>query len=348
MLSGKVPFGIPRISVFLWKRKRFRLFFFLNKNIPVLRILLFISFAFLAQFPLRAQGDGRVFNRGRETLFQLEQGQVADSGKIRFTIKGNVIFNGNSSDRDSIAYMLKTRGIFSRKISYLYYPDADRVKYSISRGVVYYGRGLNSYNQLLKIVKEGEKNYRFYAGEEWQEVALALGDFSEAELMAVAVSLLKLPDVSEIAGPLITEEQLIPSEGILGVIKPAWRNDINSEWTWDGRMLRPRWGARPEDEWIFNGKNIVPYWGIEGEGEWSWDGQVLKPARGEFPDHTYIFDGYTLKPRWDDNPDRVWIIDGDRARPKWINDPAMEYIIEGKVPIPLIALVVLGYADRPR
>ncbi len=348
MLSEKRPSGMLRISLFLRKRKRFRLLFFLNKNYPVLRILLFLSFAVLAQMPTRSQGDGRVFNRDHETLFQIERGQLVDSAKIRFTIKGNVIFSGTSSDRDSIAYMLKTRGIFSRKISYLYYPDAAKVKYSISRGVIYYGRGLNSYNQVLKIVKEGEKNYRFYAGKEWEEVALALGNFSEAELMAIAISLLKIPSVSEIAGPLITEEQLIPAQGIIGVIKAAWRNDAYSEWTWDGRMLRPRWGNRPEDEWIFNGNSIVPYWGIEGESEWTWDGRVLKPAWGEFPDHTYTFDGYTLKPRWDDNPDRVWIIDGDRVRPKWINDPDMEFIIEGKVPVPLIALVVLGYADRPR
>lgn len=314
----------------------------------MLRLLLFLTFAFLMQVPCRSQGDGRVFNRDGETLFQIERGQLVDSGKIRFTIKGNIIFSGKSTDRDSIACMLKSKGIFSRKISYLFSPDAARVKYSISRGIVYYGRGLNAYNRLLKIEKEGEKNYRFYAGEEWQEVALALGDFSEAELIAIAISLLKIPAVSEIAGPPVTEEQLIPAQGIIGVIKPAWRNDVRSEWTWDGRMLRPRWSNRPEDEWIFNGRSIVPYWGMEGESEWTWDGQVLKPSRGEFPDHTYTFDGYTLKPRWDDNPDRVWIIDGDRARPKWINDPAMEYIIEGKVPVPLIALVVLGYADRPR
>jgi hypothetical protein len=40
------------------------------------------------------------------------------------------------------------------------------------------------------------------------------------------------------------------------------------------------------------------------------------------------------------------VIEDDLARPKWDNNPAREYRIEGEVPIPVIAIVVLGFADR--
>ncbi len=311
---------------------------------------LIFFFLFSFSLKLQGQGNGRVFNKENKTLFFIREGAILDSNRNDLLlVRGNIFYRGRKEKRDSIAFLFKNKGVFKNKLSYLFAPDLQKSIYTFNKGRIYAGKGINIHNFLLEIRPEDGGKYRFLTGEEEEEVATALGNLSESELAALAVLLLDLPEIQERTGPLITDEQLIPSQGIIGILKPAWRNDDRSEWTWDGRIMKPGWGDRPEDEWVFNGESIVPYWDIREDQEWSWDGQILKPAWGEFPDHTYIYDGYTLKPYWDEeSTERVWIIDGDKVRPKWINDPNMEYIIEGKFPVPLIALIVLGYADRPR
>lgn len=312
-------------------------------TLPIFIFSLLLTFSSISQ----AQEGGRFFDTQHNTVLSLNEGKVLNSaGEVMFSIQGNIIFKGESTKREDILYLYKANDFFSNKTSYIYDRDMKNIQYSLRAGKIFYGSEMYDSRLLLTIKKQGKKRYEIFAGEAQEKVGYGIGDMDEIGLVAIVLGYLEQEEVKQIVGDIADKNELIPREGILGIIKPAWESNFYREWSWNGRVLEPRWGNRPEDEWVFDGDKIKPYWGANVNGGWSWDGQVLRPLWSQDTDYTYIYDGYTLRPYWDDDVQNTWIIDGDIARPKWINDPKMEYQIEGEVPIPVIAIVILGFADR--
>lgn len=300
----------------------------------------------ILSLPLEAQRGGRFFNSDHEGIFGVHQQKVLDSaGNVMFSAKGKIIFKGNSTDNADILFLLKTKDIFSRKVSYLYDRKMDDVQYSLRQGNLFAGSEVQKDRLILSVTKE-DGRYTFRAGPKQKKVGYGLGEISEIELVGVMLAFTQRPEVQNEVPEIADRKELIPKEGIVGIIKPAWETNFYREWSWNGRKLEPRWGHRPEDEWIFDGKELRPYWGANVNFGFTWDGEVLRPTWGDDPDYTFHYDGYTLKPYWSDDPEHSWVIDDDVVRPKWDNNPDREYQIEGEVPVPAIAIVVLGIADR--
>jgi hypothetical protein len=134
------------------------------------------------------------------------------------------------------------------------------------------------------------------------------------------------------------------SEG--SIIRLRWTNNPYMEWVWDGKILKPRWGMRQEDEWEFDGKYLKPVWGYAAQSEWSWDGSILKKFWSNDTKDQWIWDGQMLRPYWESDSKKEWSFDGEIFKPYWHSDPQREWEVIGEIPIPVIAIVVFGVADR--
>jgi hypothetical protein len=232
---------------------------------------------------LQGQHGARFFDSNHNGVFTVKDGNIHDSvGNITLTTEGNIIFHGNSTSKDDILYLLKSKGLFSNKTSYLYDKEIKDVEFSIRNGKMFLGSKMYVERLVVTVAKDG-KRYTVFAGSEKQKVGYGLGDLSEIELAAIMLAYSQQPEVKQAVGDIIDRKELIPREGILGIIKPAWENNFYREWSWNGRKLEPRWGNRPEDEWIFDGKTLEPYWGANVSIGFRWDGEVLRPTWGDDP-----------------------------------------------------------------
>ncbi len=309
-------------------------------------------FIYLAIVFLMSSAQGQenwvIQYRGRN-IFHFQNNQMSDSsGQILFTTKANLIFSGASKQSEDILYLVRSDDILSRETGNVYSPDMREVFYTMKKGRFYLGEEFNRERLLFTI--KGNSHYILgvfdgqadtllakISGNEWSNTGLVAG--------LIALNLYFGMDEKVVAAkPNIRD---YADEGnIIGSIRPAWYDDYQSEWSWDGHVLKPAWGNRPEDEWTFDGKSLRPYWDYNINQEWKWDGQFFKPAWNQNTDMIFEWDGQLLHPYWEFRMEDEWIIEDGRARAKWSADSNHEWIIEGDMPIPVIALVILGFADR--
>ena len=132
----------------------------------------------------------------------------------------------------------------------------------------------------------------------------------------------------------------------LGSIKSLWNHGADTEWIWDGKILRLRWANNPYYEWFFDGEILRPNWQHNIQEEYTWDGEVFKPLWRSSSAEEWIWDGNRFKPMWNSDVNREFVIDENRAMPYWSNDKNMEWTISGEIPLPVIAIVILGIAYR--
>jgi len=269
-------------------------------------------------------------------------------GRPMFNMRGNIIFFGNGQANEDMAYLVRGRNLFARETGIVYDPSMEQALFSMRKGRFYLGGDLDPNRLLFRVKGNGEYIFGIFdgltdsllaevEGRGWTNVNLVaalilLNNYYRQDSVVIA----ERPDIS-----------LYADEGeVIGMIRPAWRDDFLQEWTWNGHVLKPFWGNRPEDEWTFDGKYLRPYWGFDRMEEWAWDGEFLKPAWNNDPKFIYQWDGELLRPFWEYRQSEEWVIEDGNARPKWSTDPNREWIIEGEVPLPVIALVILGFADR--
>ncbi len=299
--------------------------------------------------PLAHGQENWVIQYKGHNIFHVQNHQISDSaGQVLYSIRANLIFSGASNKSEDMLYLVRSEDMLSRETGIVYSPDMRSVFYTTKKGRFYLGDEFDR-NRLLFSLKgnshfilgvfDGQADTLLakISGKEWSNTALvagliALNLYFGMDEKVVAAK----PDIRDYA-----------DEGnIIGSIRPAWHDDYQNEWAWDGHVLKPSWSERPEDEWTFDGKSIRPYWSYDINQEWKWDGQFLKPAWNQNTDLIYEWDGTLLHPYWEFRMDDEWVIENGRARPKWSTDSSREWIIEGDIPLPLIALVILGYADR--
>lgn len=125
-----------------------------------------------------------------------------------------------------------------------------------------------------------------------------------------------------------------------GTIKRKWGN-AGDDYSWNGHILRRTWGSN-QDEWTFDGKQLRRTWET-GRDEFDWDGETLQ-RRWNPGNDIFTWDGETLKREWNTGDDE-FTIEATFAKSIW-NNKEDEWVITGHVPIPVIAIVILGIAKR--
>jgi hypothetical protein len=278
-------------------------------------------------------------------LFRLQNSQIVDARNVVvYTIGGNMVFEGASRDNEEILYLVRSRDIFSKEVGQVFNPDLSKTLFSMYRGRLYLGNELGVESLLLEVKTGNEEIVVLdYLGAIRGRWLLTSQPMTNMELVAVMIALVQRHGVEALlmgAEPKVQE---------IATIKP-YISDIYytgyDEWTWDGHILKPRYGVRPQHEWTFDGRFLRPVWANGFEEEWEWNGETLQPAWPHPEGRVYTWDGRTFRPMWLRSLDDEWVIEWDRAKPKYGNDLRREWTIEGEIPVPVVALVILGYAYR--
>ena len=312
------------------------------------RIYLTFVISLISLTLLKSQGVGKVFSAEGGVLLSLQDNQLTAGDSVVFSLRNNLIFNGDSYRNEDLLFLLKTDDVFSRENGYIYNNNKSKIIFSMKSGIFYLGNERRESTELIYVEKIDEntvnlinttddKVVAIFKGKDYQNTELVASILATAYGLGMVDSLRKKTDVTFYTQPT----------GEKAIIKPFFNAPAYFEWEWDGRILRPRWGSRPEDEWIFDGKYLRPYWGTAAREEWVWDGKMLKPYWQHIPQLEFIYEDGHIYPFWEYRANDDWVFEEDKIRPKWSHDLRKQWIIEGgPVPIPILAIIVLGIADR--
>lgn len=315
------------------------------KGVNILFILLHLLGA---EIVLNAQTGARIFDQTGTPIFTIENGKIADtSGYTIYNTRGNIVFKGESQKNEDILYLLKSTDFLSKESGYVYNPSTTKVLFSVKKGKFYFGEGRYSENLAAYLKPISEKQIAIYNGQSDEEIGVIFGGpLANNELAIAFFACMHHFGIDTLFHQSIDVERYLFDSDLLGKMNLTWSGTFADEWIWDGRILKPKWGNRPEDEWLFDGKYLRPFWGTGVMEEWQWENNMLKPTWMDIPELTFIWDGTSIKPFWDYDTNKDWVIEATSARPKWNNDYRLMWQIEGEIPIPLVAIVILGIADR--
>jgi hypothetical protein len=269
--------------------------------------------------------------------------------EVAYTLLGKIIYKGDGTDKEQIFLIADVKDFFSKKTGIIYQADSKNVQYICQNSELYLGDyPINKYyERLLYMEKENDSLIEVYNGISEAIIGTIEGkNISPSQIIVAAHLYIQHFNLQEEIKKVVEEKLSVEETSSGGTIRPRYGNNIYYEWVWDGRTLKPAWGNRPEDEWKFDGKYLQPGWSLDPQSEWSWDGNILKLTWDQSTNSQWTWEGNILRPFWDNNPDQVFILEDNIMRPRWSYDAAYQWEIEGNIPLPVIALVVLGFADR--
>ncbi|MBC8046998.1 MAG: hypothetical protein H7Y00_09405 [Fimbriimonadaceae bacterium] len=325
----------------------------IKKILSKIKVFIAIIFCFcLSAKTLAQQNDILLFIDSVTIIGRINGDKIFISeNDIAYTIQGKIIYKGTEINSDNILLIADVRDVFSKKTGIVYQQDSKTVQYITQKSAIYLGDyPINTYYERLVFMEQkNDSLILLYNGIDESMIGFIEGkNVSSTQIVAAAYLYIKHYKLDEqvhaVAEQKLAEEETAVSQN--GVIKQKYGNNIYYEWVWDGKILKPAWGNRPEDEWKFDGKYLQPSWSLDPQSEWVWDGSILKPYWDNSSQNQWTWDGNILKPFWDSNPDKMFILEETTMRPMWSYDTSHQWEIEGNIPLPVIALVVIGIADR--
>jgi hypothetical protein len=315
--------------------------------------------ALLASAALGAQEPLLLFVDSSTIIARVEAGRVyTGPEEVAFTLVGNTLYDGAEAGRDRMVFLIGAAELFSRRTQEVYFSDGQQVAYTWRRGRLMLGEP-GEYPELETLLSvreleggpsaEGRHRYGVYdwADDAWLGTVASAREPRPAELLTALHLYVLHYDLDRRVNDRIAAVTGLPSDdsSAAGGRMRLQHGGAYHEWIWDGQTLEPAWGLRPEDEWTFDGRYLTPAMGGT-RAQWQWDGTLLKPAWSADAELQWTWQNGTLRPFWGSIPEREWRYLDDRVRPAWNPDPRRTWEVEGNVPLPVIALVVLGLADR--
>jgi hypothetical protein len=306
---------------------------------------------------------------------RISEGQVfIGPGEAAYFVLGNTLYEGPKPDRDRILFLMGTTELFPKRPELVFFANGEDVAYSWRKGRLSLGRP-SEYEELeimlevrdlsdKDVKKPGDRRrYGIYdwADGAWLGTVASPYPIRPAELIAclhlyvlhydldrrVNDRLMAMTDMGASGESPMGDSLAMDSMGVdsLGTDQPMGGRIYlpyggpDFEWIWDGEYLKPAIGLRAEDEWRYDGRYITPVFGNTRE-QWQWDETILKPAWSANPEMQWTWQNGTLR------PNQEWRYVDGRVRLTYNPDPRRTWEVEGDVPLPLIAMVVLGFANR--
>ncbi|MEZ5013256.1 MAG: hypothetical protein R2794_03120 [Chitinophagales bacterium] len=269
--------------------------------------------------------------------------------EIAYTISGNQIFSGDGTKREQLLFLINAKDILSKKVGLVYQMDGKTIQYITRKNTFYLGDYPIDYDleDLLMLSPVNDSITEVISGIDGKKLGVISGKFhGQAEIVLAAHMYIRHFGLDEEVQSAMQQAYGDTGASGYGYIRPFIDHGRYYEWEWDGETLKPVWGYRPEDNWKFDGKYLQPVWSADPQSEWVWDGNILRPFWDESSRNQWTWDSEVLKPFWDSDPDKMWKLDDGIMRPMWNFDQNQQWVIEGEIPLPVIALVVLGIADR--
>jgi hypothetical protein len=291
--------------------------------------------------------DNGIYVLDTDTLLlgKMEGGSVYTApDRIGFNYAGNIIYSGSARQQENILMMVRMKDAWSKKAGIVYEANGKDVRYIFRKGEMFLGDYPidTELERLLRIGEKDEDGWKVYHGITDEPLGTIAGnEISSVELVMAAFLFITAFDLDREVIEYI-EAHSIPNTGTEGAaIYPVLDPFGPMRWEWDGRVLRRSMDLSGA-EWSFDGQTIQSR--MAGlESSWTYSNGMLKPAWNNDPQFRYEWKENTLRPFWDSNPDKMWVLEDGIMRPMWNTDPALQWEIAGDMPLPLIALVVLGF-----
>lgn len=319
-------------------------------KLPQYFLVILILFCFGAKSIYGQSSDIYLFIDSTTIIGKISDNQVFTSEtNVAYTMRGNTIYNGDTTTTQQILFLVNAKDILSKKTGLVYQSDSKTIQYITRNSAFFLGDHPIDENleKLLWMEPLNDSIITVYSGPEGKNIGFISGKFTEqVQIVAAAHMYIKHYHLDDQVNAQMSALIDVNLGSGKAYIRLANEYAPYFEWVWDGQILKPAWGYRPEDEWSFDGKYLKSVWSADPQSEWVWDGSILKPFWESGVENQWVWKDGNLKPFWDSNPDLMWILDGDIMRPMWTFDPARQWQVEGAFPLPLIAFVVLGKADR--
>ena len=166
----------------------------------------------------------------------IDSDRVRDAGtnKALLTVKGNLIFLGNSDNQKDIILLVKANDIFSKKSGEVLSKNLDKVYYTVYNGRFFLGK-TSMYNPDFQIgyfkYENEDQPLRFYEGnsENWL-VEIYGEDISTGKLVALFYLLTDHYGLDEkVSSRIKTEVPIGPSVGnTSGTIRRLWDTGVDA------------------------------------------------------------------------------------------------------------------------
>ncbi len=313
-----------------------------------------IALFVLPDIVLGQNQEFHVFDGNEKQILTLkENGQLTDSqnGSVYFTTKGNIVFKGASNDKRNIHLLLQSTDIFGSQPGKVFNGSMRKVLFMVAGGKFYLGDKIDQVNsnEIAYFNRDAEGFSVLKSSVDDRVLAMVTpGEISNIQLTAIFFQIYESQKLEVAVQEQQEENYQVAVDRNEGTIRPYWGSRLNNEWMWDGRTLKPKWGNRPEDEWLFDGESLKPYYQSNLDDEWLWDEstQNFKNAWRNGKRDEWMWEEGVLKPYWDADLKSHFVLEGNTVKPYWGHRPEQEWVIDGYLPLPIIALVVLGLADR--
>ena len=285
-------------------------------------------------------GDLVVKDSSGITLVHVKNNQVyqGDSGIQVLNIRGNIIYRGKSGFRDSMYLLVQGQEYFKKKITNVYRGNATDQVYLLRKGRSYLGDLINR-DKLLFEVEADSNVYTIYSGLDGRVIGEVIGEEPSIAQWALITDVFnRVYKLDQQLAEAYQPRRLTDAVGAMVLLGTAGMEI----WEWDGETLRLSSGFAVSS-WSYDGQYIQKEWDIGRQHEWVWDGSVLKPYWNQDVKFQYMVTESYIKPFWNDDPSKEWTISDNEVFPTWGMYHTRRWRIEGEMPLPLIAMIVLGH-----
>lgn len=288
-----------------------------------------------AQFPILADDTTAIGFLWGDTLLDAEARPV-------FTVQGNQVFRGRSTDRSDLQYLVEVGDASTIATT----PDGETV-FRWTGEDVFTGEDrvpvLHLSRDSLYLAVHDAAGDSLLAYTRHPEISAALS-------MALVHVILRRFEVTASPAAAYDAAEDRPRSARpgdpIGMIQPLWQTG-GYAWAWDGTVLYPVDPAvdHPTRWWAFDGETLRPVMRPMPDEIWVWNGSTLAPDFGFGMSRTLEWEwrGDLLRNAWDFSPGNEFILEGDRISRRFSQQT---WELTGELPRAVIAAVVLGYVYR--
>jgi len=270
----------------------------------------------------------------------------AASKEVLLTIKGNLIFKGDSELKEDIILLNKVKDVYGKSIDQVLYAVKQNVLFTVSQGRFFYGD--NPYKEgylmiYIERIRDGE--VVVFEGLHQRRIGFVKGDEpTAAQWVGIAYLFMLRHALDEEMAKKQPAGEFQPAPANLGAGTIRLLFDGGGrEYEWDGKVLRRRWMPNDIEDWIFDGESLYRRWNSDRE-ELIWDGKTLQRKWFDSPD-VYVWNGRTM--RWAfGNMQDEYILQGNIVKRVLSNGRDQIWEINGDLPVPVIMMVVFGLTMR--
>lgn len=281
----------------------------------------------------------------KKLIFLIQNDKIISvvNGSVIYTVKGNLVFTGDSEQRADIVFMFSSSDIFSRKGGQLLLMKNQQALFTVLRGKIYLGAAGYRDELLLGEIRKTDSSMVFMNPRNERPVfQIHSSHVSPAKVMAIVRLFFLMYNMEQaILDSLSARAQQHPFPQGAGTIRRLWSATGKEDFVWDGRILRHRWHFNDFEHWWFDGQTLRRAYYQTNE-DFEWDGHTLRRKWLNDSAH-FVVEGNTIRRVFGDLQDEFHI-QGNIIKRAFSTYGADEWEVAGEVPIPIIILVIYRIA----